>query len=442
MRTLTRSTRSTLQRAAFCALVLFMAVPAYATTPNARQLSAYEQATEVERVKLLMALAKSPEADQVPYAPNRTLFLEGLVLKSKGKFTEAAKLFRTALADDPKLTMVRAELAETLVILQQDDSALHHLRLLAAEAPEGPAANGVRSFIDQVDARTPYKFSGYVSLAPTTNANSGARHSTVYSPRVGITFQNETAKSGVGVASGLNASYNQRLGDDYMFVASGGADVRLYKDNSFNSYGMSQSLELRRLIQNGYVSLGLVSNQQLDNQNYEPNFIGYGPRLATSVQVTSQDHLSLGALYEWRNPLTDDTEDSTALQFDASYTHAWNATLNATVFGGFDRIDTKNPVSSYKTFSAGLAVYREWTYGITTSLTGQFARTDYDGINGLALKIREDEKISASLSLTKRDFEFHGFAPSATYSYSDNYSNINKYDYRSHNIDFRLTREF
>jgi outer membrane protein len=441
------------QRAALCALVLFVGVPAHATTPNAIQLAAYERATEMERVKLLMALAKSPEADQVsyllklhpldgPYAANRTLFLEGMVLKSKGKYTEAAKNFRAALAADPKLTLVRAELAETLVILQQDESALHHLRLLAAEAPEGPAANGVRSFIDQIDARTPFKFSGYVSLAPTTNVNSGARHATVYSPTIGLTFQNETAKSGFGVAGGLSASYNQRLGDDYMVVASGGADVRLYKDNGYNSYGISESLELRRLISNGYMSFGLVSSQQLDNQDYEPSYLSYGPRLATSLQVSQQDHLNLAALHEWRDPLTKGSDDSTALQFDASWTHAWNSTLNGTLFGGFDRVETGAAVSSYKTFSAGLAAYKEWTHGITTSVVGQIARTEYDGMNGLAAKIRRDEKISASISLTKRDLEFYGFAPSATYSYTDNYSNINKYDLRSHNVDFRLTREF
>ena len=82
------SINSIVRRAALCALVLFGTVPAQAATPNAQQLAAYEQISETERIKLLMGLAKSAEADQVtyllkkyplqgPYAINRILYLEG-----------------------------------------------------------------------------------------------------------------------------------------------------------------------------------------------------------------------------------------------------------------------------------------------------------------------------------------------------------------------------
>jgi outer membrane protein len=453
MRTLMGSINSIVQRAALCALVLFVAVPAHATSPNTLQLAAYEQASELERVRLLMSIAKSPDADQVtyllklhplegPYAANRTLFIEGMVLKSKGKYTEAAKNFRAALADDPKLTLVRAELAETLVILQQDDSAMHHLRLLAAEAPNEQAATGIRSFIDQVDARTPYKFTGYVSFAPSTNVNSGSKHTTVYSPALGINFATEQPKSGLGVAGGVSGAYSKRLGDDLMFVASGGVDARLYDDPIFNSYGMNQSLELRHLLQQGYVGIGLVSSQQLDNQNYEPSYISYGPRVSASLQVSPLDHLSISVFHEWSEPFIQGAKNSTTLMLDAAWTHAWDATLNATLFGGFDHVKTDLKVSSYQTVSAGLSVYKELTYGITVNIVGQVGKIDYAGFNALAGVTRSDKKVSGSLTLTKRDFNFQGFAPSATYSLSDTFSNINNYDSVSHAVDFRLTKDF
>ncbi len=448
-----RRYKSTLQRAVLCALVLFGTVPAQAATPNAQQLAAYEQISETERIKLLMGLAKSAEADQVtyllkkyplqgPYAANRTLYLEGMVLKTKGKYTAAAKNFRTALADDPKLTLVRSELAETLVILQQDDSALHHLRLLAADAPDQTTASGLRSFIDQVDARTPYKFSSYISFAPSTNLNSGSKHTTVYSPALNMNFDVEQPKSGMGFASGFNAAYSQRLGDDFMVVGSVGTDVRLYRDDTFNSYGFSQSLELRRLISNGYIALALDTSQLLDNQNYKPSYLSYGPRLSVSLDFSAKDHFVMGLMHEWRDPLTQVSTDSTALMFDASFNHAWNSSLNATVFGGYDHIKTNTAVSSYRTVSAGLTVYKELSHGITTKLTGQIAKTDHDGFNGLAGVTRADKKLFGSMTLTKRDFNFYGFAPSATYSFTDNFSNINTYDYVSHAVDFRLTKDF
>jgi outer membrane protein len=451
MPSLSISLRSFLQRASVCTLVLFCIVPAQATTPNARQLAAYERTPEDGRVKLLMSLASSPEADQVtflleryplegPYATSRTLFLEGLVLKSKGKYTQAAKKFRAVLANDPKLSIVRAELAETLVILQQDDSALHHLRLLAAEAPDKQTASNLRSFIEQVDARRPYKFTGYVSVAPSTNVNSGSKHTKVYSPLLQQSIDLEQPSSGIGFAGGISAAFTKRVGDDFM--ASGGMDVRLYDNDQYNSYGLSQSIELRRLVSNGYFGLGLVSSQQLDSEDYRPSYISYGPRLSASLELSPKDHFSFGILHEWREPQTKGSSTSTALLIDGSLTHSWNATLNATLFGGFDRIKTDDAVASYRTVSAGLSVYKELTHGITVNLMGQVAKTDHDAFNLKAGVTRADKKFSGSITLTKRDFNFQGFAPTVTYSFSDNFSNINTYDYVSHAVDFRLTKDF
>jgi outer membrane protein len=44
--------------------------------------------------------------------------------------------------------------------------------------------------------------------------------------------------------------------------------------------------------------------------------------------------------------------------------------------------------------------------------------------------------------LTKRDLNIFGFAPSLEYTYTDNISNISLFDYDSHAIDFRLTKDF
>ena len=58
--------------------------------------------------------------------------------------------------------------------LDEDDSAKHHLNLLMAEAPNEYEAEGIRSFIDTIDARRPFTFNAYVSVAPSTNVNNGS----------------------------------------------------------------------------------------------------------------------------------------------------------------------------------------------------------------------------------------------------------------------------
>ena len=441
------------KRAALCALVLFLPVSAEAATPSAAQLATYESMPENERVKLLVFMAKSPEAENVipllhryplqgPFAANRKLFLEGLVFKTKGKYTQAAAKFRAALADDPSLTLVRSELAETLVILQEDDSALHQLKLLEAEAPDAQAASSIRSFIDQVDSRRPYTVTGYVSLAPSSNLNGGSSHTTVYSPTLKVNLTPAAPQSGIGIASGISGAFTKRLGNDLMFVASGGADARLYNDHDFNSYDLSQSLEMRYLVPKGYLSLGAISSQQLDNDTYGPNYLSYGPRISTSLQLTPQDHVSLSAAYEWHNNLVKGATDATAVMLDGSITHAWNSAFNTTVFAGFDKIMTPADVTSYHTFSGGLSVYKELTYGISATLTGTVTKTDYEGINGIAAKKRSDNRLVSSIAITKRDINLFGFAPSLSYSFVDNFSNIDNYDYTAHAVDFRLTKDF
>jgi outer membrane protein len=456
MRALRLAKFASIQCAALCALNFFLPPIVSAAVPNAQQRAAYEQAPEIERVKLLLRLAKSGDVAAVEtllaahplqgaHANNRLLFIEGLLLKSKGKLKEAAEKFRTALAQDPSLTLVRSELAQTLVELQEDDSAKHHLQLLAAEAPTEEAASGIRSFIEQVDSRTPFKFNGYVSLAPSTNLNSGSKHDTIYAPGVGQTFDinsSSKAKSGFGVAGGMNAAYTKRLGNDLSFVAAGGANVRLYDDKDFNSYGLSQSAEIRHLVEHGYFGLGAVSSQSLKKDKVGVSYVSYGPRLSTSLQVTAQDHLSSSGTYEWRNYLDTKGLEGSALMLNGAWTHAFDASLNATVFAGHDIIKSDTLGASYTSTSGGLAVYKELTYGLTARLTGEIERSNFEDFDALSLAYRQDTRLTGSIEITKRDFNILGFAPALSYSYTDNLSNINLYDYNTHAVDFRLTKDF
>jgi outer membrane protein len=457
MRTLKANTVLKTLRAACGALVVFLATPAHAALPTPHQLQVFASLDDTQRVQLLIKLARSGDADAVnlllqkhplqgPYARNRNLYIKGLLQKNQGDFTGAAETFRAALADDPNLTLVRAELAQTLVILEEDDSATHHLRLLAADAPDEKAASGVRAFIDQVDARTPYKISGYVSLAPSTNLNNGSKRTTVYTPiggglNLGIN-EDSREQSGVGVAAGFNAAYNKRLGNNYTLVAAAGASVRLYTKPDYNTYTLSQSLELRRLMDKGHIGLGAVSSQTLDEDKIWPNFASYGPRMSLSLHMTPKDLFGASATYEWRNSLENGGTDSTAILLDTSLTHAIDSTFTATAFGGLDFIDTDRKSTSYATLSGGLSVYKELASGITATATWQVAKTKFDGYDALLGTVREDTRLSGSLTLTKRDLNIYGFAPAITYAYANNFSNSNLYDFDNHGVDVRLTKDF
>ena len=458
-----RRTHGALLASAFLAL-LANGIPSFASMPqqpNEEQLALYEQAPEDERVRLLISFARSGNhelaADLLqrfplrgPHAANRTLYLEGLILKGRRNYTGAVKKFRSALASDPSLTLVRADLADTLVILEEDESAIHHLKLLEGDAPNEQEAAGVRAFIDQVDERSPFKFNFYLSVAPTTNVNSGSGHTKIYAPNSPFADEDGYAeigsasqqKSGLGAAAGANVAFSKRLGNDFSFVAGGNGEAKIYDDPDFNSLAFSQSAEIRYIIERGYFGLGGVASENLKTDELGVSYYSYGPRASLRYALFPGDTLAFSAIYEWRDYADSGELDGTALLLDASLTHAFDSSFNVTVSAGYDDITAELGWNAYHTISAGLGLYKELPKGITAELSGEARFSDFDEMNTFIGETRQDERYSGNVTLTKRDWNIYGFAPSLSYTYTRNLSNIELYDFDSHEVDFRLTKDF
>jgi outer membrane protein len=454
----------TRMRAVFCALscllLISTAVVAKATVePNPQQISEYEASTESTRVKLLIQLAKSGQHDLAEallkrypltgkFGKNRQLFVEGLILKARGNLTGAAKNYRAALADDPSLTLVRAELAQTLFALEEDDSAKHHLNLLMAEAPNETEAQGIRSFIDTIDARRPFTFNAYVSVAPSTNVNSGSSNKTIYAPLWGVEMDiddNSREQSGIGFSTGLSAGYSHRLGNDFSVVLGGGINASIYTDDNYNMYNASQSAELRYLLTGGFLGAGMVTSE---NYSYDINaqdhefFYSYGPRVSLQKAVSPKDRLNLSSVYEWRDYDINSLSDGTALMIDGSWNHAFDSSLTTSLSGGFDRITTEVDFTSYEAYSGGFGLYKELSKGITVNLNGEVRLAEFDAMHPIAGVVRKDERYTGSIALTKRDFNIWGYAPALEYTYVYNNSNISLYEFDSHALDFKLSKDF
>ena len=421
-----------------------------------QQIDAFQNVVENDRVRMLIMLCKSGKHElaaellnrfplQQGHAANRTLYIEGLILQGRKDYTGAVGKYRTALANDPKLTLVRSDLAQTLVILEQDESAIHHLQLLAADAPDEQAASGIRSFIDQVDERSPFKTNAYISLAPSTNVNNGSKHNVVYLPVLGgyqEIADGSQENSGFGAAVGFNVGYSKRLGNDFSFVAAANGEARIYDDKDFNAYSLSQSVEIRRVFERGYLGLGAVASESLKNDEIGLGYYSYGPRLSARYALTQRDTLSASAVHEWRDYGNGSSSNGTAILVQGAWTHAFDSSFNATLQGGFDDINAESQIISYQTLSGGLSLYKELPHGVTATLGGQIRWSDFEGIYPLIGLSREDTRLVGSIELTKRDFNIFGFAPSMQYTYTENLSNIDLFDYNSHAVDFRLTKQF
>jgi tetratricopeptide (TPR) repeat protein len=451
-------------RAVFCALscAALLSVAAAAKTvvePSPQQISEYEASAESTRVKLLITLAKSGQQDLAEsllkrypltgkFGPNRQLFIEGLILKALGNLTGAAKKYRSALADDPGLTLVRSELAQTLFLLQDDDSAKHHLNLLMAEAPDEYQAQGIRSFIDTIDARRPFSFSAYISVAPSTNVNNGSSNKTIYSPVFGADLDiDDTSReqSGLGFSTGLSAGYSHRLGNDFSLVLGGGVNANIYTESDYNSFNASQSAELRYLIAEGFLGAGMVAseNRSYDITQQEKDFYySYGPRISLQKDFSPKDRINLSSVYEWRKYDINPQSDGTALMIDGSWSHAFDSSFTASLSAGYDEVETGIDYNSYETYSGGFGLYKELPKGITVNLNSELRLSEFDALHPIAGVTREDRRYMGSIAFTKRDFNIWGYAPSIEYTYVYNDSNISIYEFDSHEVDFTLSKDF
>ena len=424
-------------------------------TPSPQQISVYEASNESARVSLLIALAQTGHAELAAellkryplagkFASNRTLFIEGMVLHGRGDLTGAVQKYRAALASDPSLTLVRSELAKTLFELGENDSAKHHLTLLMADAPNAVQAQGIRSFIDTIDASRPYTFSAFISAAPSTNINNGSSLTKVYDAYGGeITIDpNSRKKSGIGLLAGANAGFSKRLGNDFSVVLGGNIIGQLYDDKTYNAYGTSESAELRYLFPDGHVGLGMVSSQSIKSDASGLGYYSYGPRVGLQKDLTSKDRINLSSVYEWRNYPSNSLNDATAVMVDGSWSHGISADLNVSLDAGYDRVKSDIDYDSYNSYSVGLGIYKELPHGVTAYLHGQVRYSDFDGVFPIYNTVRKDTRYTGTISLTKRDFNIWGYAPELEYTYSFNDSNLASYYFDSHAVNFTLSKDF
>ena len=426
------------------------------------QIAYFQSGNEDARFRVLVEMAHTDHVEaaqtllfkfplQGPLAKNRTLFLEGLIFEKHGRLNEAAAKFRAALANDPHLTLVRVELAKTLADLDETDSAKHHLQLLEAETQDPQQLAGIRSFIDSLDARHPFTFSGFVSIAPSTNINQGSSNSTVYSPgiagldgvgAVGTIAPSSQAMSGLGITSGINIGFDKRIGDDWQAVLAAGLTGTYYPALNSVSLGASQSAEMRYLIKDGYLGFGGVASENADPVNLMLGYTSYGPRLSMAKLLTPRDQLTANATYEWRDYYSSPMTNGNALTVNAILTHAMDSTSNIALLGGYENVTQQIAFNSYQDVSVGLGVYKELPHGVTAQLQGTARFAGFDDVNPFTLSTRQDQNLTGSITLTKRDWNLYGFAPSLNYTYTRNFSNISVYDFDSHSVDFRLTKNF
>jgi outer membrane protein len=320
--------------------------------------------------------------------------------------------------------------------------------LLAADAPSEAEAGAVRSFIDKVDARKPYKFGGFVSVAPSTNINTGANAKTIYLPTTlgAANYNNDDAKkSGLGLATGLNAGFSRRIGNKWSTVLGAGVNANVYGHKRANVFSASESAEFRYLLDGGFVGVGVVGsyvNAATAGTDERTHSFSFGPRISFVKNLGLRNTLSASAVLEKRDIARSTGYDGKALLLNSALTHAIDSSFNVTLSSGIEKVMLNSGVASYDAASAALSIYKELPWGVTMDASMGYRISEYKAPYRPIQDEQKNKRFTGSVSMTKRDLNWFGFAPMVTYSYVRNKSNVTLSDYDSQAVDFRLTKDF
>lgn len=375
-------------------------------------------------------------------------FYEGMAARGHGRNHEAVAIFREVLANHPEFARVRLELAHTLFVINEDDSARHNFELVLGGASASPGLQDtVRSYINAIDGRKRWDFTTFLTIAPSTNLNQGSNAQSIALNGQAFTLADKhVKKSGVGVYTGFQAGYRHPLTDTLDLVMSAGAQAKRYRDGDFNDTLVNGLIGPKMRFERGFLGLyGIVDYRWVADSDYAASFGGMG---SGGFNMSATDLLFADALCSQRH--FDTTWHGTDLTYQngrvctlaGRFDHHFDSMTYGRILGTVAREDAGRDHLDNWSRSGGLGVYREIPWGITIYLQGLYTLSNFDGIYPGFAMARHDKRLDVSLNLTKRDFVIFGLAPQLQYTFTHNDSNVPIHKYDAHGVALTLTKRF
>ncbi len=407
---------------------------------------------EGKRLKILGRLIRSgqPDAAEIllntapftgQFGQNRNLFIKAMIEHQRGNVEHAIRIYRTVLANDPKLTAVRAELARALYDNKQDRSAIHHLYLLRASAVNETARRTFDIAMQAIESRRTWTFNVWGSIAPSTNFNNGTSLEVINVGGLDFEVGNQAReKSGIGVRGGGNISYNHTISNDISLIVSSGTNLVQYDDVQFDQTSLNQSALLRYRKPEYSVAAGVSASQGWYG---EDEFLwSVGPEIIASYMVSPKAQLYANLRHQWNTYEAATYRNGWTTSINTELKYALNDTTILYVKADAGRQQTKREHLSNWNGGGGLGVYHDLPGGLTGMVEGYANYSVGDGDYPLLGAAREQTRATGRVTLTKRDFYWRGLAPQLEYTYTRNFSNDALSRYDSHGLALTLTRAF
>lgn len=396
-------------------------------------------------------LEAKPLVEALRFAPGyklQTRFLLGYIAAKTGELETAADHYKAILADDPRQTRVRIELAQVFLAQGKSASADRQFRLAAqdAELPQ-EVARTIRTVRDTIRGSRTWRLDLNLGIAPDTNINNAttAQSVTILLGDTEIPLDLDEAakaKSGLGVvgqvSAGLRLPVSKKVSalaefdaigteyggsrfDDYLTQAAAGGEYRLSADSSVSLQGVYAQR---------WFGGDAVSRQ-------------FGARLGGQAIASAKDRFGFQLDVRRTKVFFDAAYNGWQGGLYGTYERAISPTIVASV-GPFVRREWLNEDALSSTEAGGnVGIGGELRYGINFGASLGVSRAVFDApLPIFDADPRRDWRVTTRATLGNRKLRVLGFSPQLVWSFTRIESSLRFYDTSRSRFEFTLARYF
>lgn len=395
-------------------------------------------------------LFQMPQTNSIPIEIERWYLLAQIEQK-KGNFDEAIKIYRKILDDQPDLSKIRYELAICYMEKGQWYRADYHLRLAMAGADIPPEIRQRMMYLRYI-VRQNKRWNVWFNFgaAPDTNVNqaTGGKECVITDIYGNMACRNLPDPEGaVGYNLMLGGNYEFRLSDNWRWKSDANIYTNIYDKHIYDDLYLSASTGPRYVWERGDVWLAGVANRRWYGWN-RYNW-ALGGKLDINYDFTRK--LSSGLLFR----IMDNKFDEYGQYMDGqTYTtmphisYSIDSTTYVVLRGTLEHETAKYDAYANNKYGFSVGVGSELGAGFHIYLEPNFMWTKYEGErvyikdNVPVVGQERDFLQRYSLSLSNNKFDFWGFVPTITVSYTNKDSNIHSREYEKISAEFTFQQRF
>lgn len=375
------------------------------------------------------------------------------ILSRDTKIDETITLYRKLLANFSDNYFIRFQLAESLFLNQDFETAKEQFeRLRAVPNLAKEDISLFDKYIEAIEAKDRWNFSFAANFLNDKNLANAAKPGTQMTLANGAIVTYDTPRqSGQGISTWVGADKRWGLSDGKYVTANIGLSSKYYWDNKkYNDLSVNTGLGL------GYadarfniefvpsVSKRWYAGGANSTPSLKQHSDVFGASLSSSYWL--KENLKYGFYYNFSYDQYPRAQNkhltganhlvSNSLAYFPSTKQYWQVALD------FSKKYTRSKQDQYLRYGTRLTWGQEWPLGISTSTTLGVAKREYVGSNFLLSTAQKNTEYSANVSVWHKQLHVAGFTPKLTWSYAKTNSNIPIYAYDKHQFFVEVGKSF